>query len=332
MIGRIISIEEDIDDDQTLYLIFDISAYEDHNRSVASHNWIDEDGNPTLTWFDTQWYPKDGICKIYDNGTLDSEIALFDILPGCSCCHGDEALYYENDIKEKYFMKKMFFVEHKKTIIISFFAVILVFSCFIVWAAKTRGESYFPLLEKIDDTNRGLIGNETIVDGDLGGIIGSEAIADEDVGNRSILDRVYMNMGAESAKTDLITKWENENGISPSVIRDVNVQDGITPELIGGNNAMGIFTKDDGSGWTLKKGDKLCWDFEKYPLNSGSEVGQSLIIGYIKDGTLFDGKLFQSQLSETYEVEATEDGLYYIYIQFVSSDNISLKEGEIYVK
>ncbi len=215
-------------------------------------------------------------------------------------------------------MKKMFFVEHKKAIIISFFAVILVFCCFIAWAAKTREESYLPLLEKMDDTNRGLIGKETIVEGD--------------VDNKSILDKVYMNMGAESAKTDLVTKWENKNGISPSVIREVDVQDGITPELIGGNNAMGIFTKDDGSGWTLEKGDKLCWDFEKYPLNSGSEVGQSLIIGYIKDGTLFDGKLFQSQLSETYEVEATEDGMYYIYFQCVSSDNISLKEGEIYVK
>lgn len=102
MIAKIISIEEDSDDDQTLHLIFDISGYEDHNRSVAAHNWIDENGKPTLTWFDTQWYPKDGICNVYVNGNMDSEIDLFDILPGCSCCHGDEALYYANDMNNAF--------------------------------------------------------------------------------------------------------------------------------------------------------------------------------------------------------------------------------------
>lgn len=102
MIAKIINIEEDTDDDQTLHLVFDISGYEDHNRSVAAHNWIDEDGKPTLTWFETEWYPKDGICNVYVDGNLDSEIDLFDILTGCSCCHGDEALYYENDMNNAF--------------------------------------------------------------------------------------------------------------------------------------------------------------------------------------------------------------------------------------
>ena len=102
MIGKIISIEEDPGDDQSLHLIFDISGYEDHNRSVAAHNWIDENGEPTLTWFDTQRYPKNGICDVYVYGNLDSEIDLFVILPGCSCCHGDEALYYENDMNNAF--------------------------------------------------------------------------------------------------------------------------------------------------------------------------------------------------------------------------------------
>lgn len=97
MMGRILRVEIDPAVEESLHLVFDVSGYEEHNRRIASHNWNDENGNPTLTWFDTQWYPKDGICDVYVCGTMESEVDIFKILPGCSCCHGDEALFYKDE-------------------------------------------------------------------------------------------------------------------------------------------------------------------------------------------------------------------------------------------
>lgn len=97
MIAKILRVEVDHDDEQSLHLVFDVPGYEDYNRKVASHNWFDENGQPTLTWFDTKWYPKDGICDVYVFGTMETEVDLFTILPGCECCYGDEALFYQDD-------------------------------------------------------------------------------------------------------------------------------------------------------------------------------------------------------------------------------------------
>lgn len=97
MMATIIHIGPDPDDKDSICCVLNVSGYENHNKTVAKHNWMDEHGQPTLTWFDTKWYPKDGICTIYVWGTMDSDIDIFEILPGCPCCHGDEAVYYKDN-------------------------------------------------------------------------------------------------------------------------------------------------------------------------------------------------------------------------------------------
>lgn len=97
MIGKIVSLGVDPDSDESLHLVVDVSGYEEHNKKVAAHNWFDENGNATLTWFDTKWYPENGICDIYVWGTMESEIDIFIIVPGCSCCHGDDALFWQDE-------------------------------------------------------------------------------------------------------------------------------------------------------------------------------------------------------------------------------------------
>lgn len=59
MISKIISVE--IDDEELIEVKFDLNGFESHNKSVAKIDWHDENGNATKTWFDTSFYPKNGI-------------------------------------------------------------------------------------------------------------------------------------------------------------------------------------------------------------------------------------------------------------------------------
>lgn len=63
--------------------------------------------------------------------------------------------------------------------------------------------------------------------------------------------------------------------------------------------------------------------FEKYP----SEVSNSqcFVIGYVKDGILYDGTAF-TQSEGQFSLDIKEDGEYYIYFIRSFSDLISLKK------
>jgi hypothetical protein len=69
MKGQIISFEEDdIDDEGSISYKFvvDISGYEDYNKSVARNIWVaDSNGEYTKTWFESGFYPKDGLYDIW---------------------------------------------------------------------------------------------------------------------------------------------------------------------------------------------------------------------------------------------------------------------------
>lgn len=99
----------------------------------------------------------------------------------------------------------------------------------------------------------------------------------------------------------------------------------ITPEIIGGNASVSIFTKKDESGWNLNKGQSLTFNFNKY-----KSKFQSVVIGYIFNGKMMPGKRF-SELSGSYELIANESGEYYIYIVIASSDYVAFKEGNIII-
>lgn len=100
----------------------------------------------------------------------------------------------------------------------------------------------------------------------------------------------------------------------------------ITPKIIFNNGSVAVFTKPDGSGWELEKGDSINYSFEKY-LVDFSET-QSMAVGYIKNGTLTKGNIYENRTGK-YTVEILETGEYYLYIANFSSENIALKDGSI---
>lgn len=113
----------------------------------------------------------------------------------------------------------------------------------------------------------------------------------------------------------------------PASIQEIITDDDKTPGIIVPNGAMGIFSKGDALGWACDYGDKLSWSFEKYPMENGAI--QMLGIGYIQDGVMREMEVFSDTLSGKYEVSIPEKGVYHIYVICLSSDPISLKEGEI---
>lgn len=102
----------------------------------------------------------------------------------------------------------------------------------------------------------------------------------------------------------------------------------ITPEVIGTNGSVGIFTKKDNSGWMLNKGQVLTINFNKY--KSKIVENQTVVIGYIVNGRMVNGQSFR-ELSGTYKITSDEPGEYYIYIVNASSEYIAFKEGDITV-
>lgn len=107
-----------------------------------------------------------------------------------------------------------------------------------------------------------------------------------------------------------------------------------TPEIIFDNGVMVIFTKEDGSGWHLKKGETLVFESTEYPSEINAvtpDKGQCVGFYYVFNNTLMrksDTSLRELDLK--YELTAEQDGEYYICLIGASSDPISLMEGKIY--
>ena len=92
------------------------------------------------------------------------------------------------------------------------------------------------------------------------------------------------------------------------------------------NNSACILTKEDGTGFHLKKGDKIEYNFEKY--KSKVVEQQTLIIGYVKDGVMYQGETY-NDLKDSYTLVAQDDGDYFIYLLSASSDYLTLKQGNL---
>lgn len=101
MRGRLIGINPSEDADvEELRVTFDLSDFEEYNKSVAKHNWYDEDEKPSLTWFETKYYPEDGRVSFHIPGSLDAEATVFKLIEvGCEYCEGDKAILSDNGVK-----------------------------------------------------------------------------------------------------------------------------------------------------------------------------------------------------------------------------------------
>lgn len=110
-------------------------------------------------------------------------------------------------------------------------------------------------------------------------------------------------------------------------VQEIVTHDNMVPEIIIPNGAVGVFSKGDLSGWSCNAGCILSWSFEKYPMDSG--IAQTLGVGYIKDGIMYEMEAFKESLDGTYHLSVQEDGIYHIYVIGLSSDPISLKGSDI---
>lgn len=63
MIAKIVGASQEYEEE--VRFLIDLNDYEAYNRSVATHNWRNSEGECVLTWFDTRYYPEDGIDAIY---------------------------------------------------------------------------------------------------------------------------------------------------------------------------------------------------------------------------------------------------------------------------
>lgn len=65
-------------------------------------------------------------------------------------------------------------------------------------------------------------------------------------------------------------------------------------------------------------------------VQSDITVSQDLIIGYVKDGIMYEGEVFD-ELSGKYSFSPDEKGEYFFYLLSGSSDYLSLKSGNLEV-
>ena len=80
--------------------------------------------------------------------------------------------------------------------------------------------------------------------------------------------------------------------------------------------------------WELTDKDNIVISFDKY--KSDITVSQDLIIGYVKDGIMYEGEVFD-ELSGKYSFSPDEKGEYFFYLLSGSSDYLSLKSGNLEV-
>lgn len=181
----------------------------------------------------------------------------------------------------------------------------------------------------VDDSNRSLIGTEIIDKNYIiykngtyinarGEVIDLEKLinAQEGIPENRIINEIEIDNYTPSSIVEVIVDKTGENAYS-------------SPEIILVNNSVSVLSKEDGSGWILDKGDTLEYKFEKY--KSSVVDKQNLIVGYVKDGVMYQGETYQ-QLSDSYVLKAQDKGEYFIYLLSASSDYLTVKQGELVQK
>lgn len=167
--------------------------------------------------------------------------------------------------------------------------------------------------ELITADNRDLIGTEVI-----------DAIKPEiSLGERNRLNTIYEDIIEKSRVIDSVA---SDSIILPDSVSEFEVINNAIPEIIMTNGSMAVFYQNSYGGWTCKAGDTLSFSFEKYESTVIST--QNLVVGYIRDGIMYDGTAFR-KIDGKYELEIVESGEYNIYVISATSDYLALKQGAI---
>lgn len=132
-------------------------------------------------------------------------------------------------------------------------------------------------------------------------------------------------------KSSEIIKRVSSDVLLPFDVQDFTVkyEDGkyVIPQMIFWNGDMIVLTKEDGEGWILEKGDKIIIELQKYMYNDQKRRYVSL--GYIYDGKLVDTEYLTTDLGQTIEFVAEENGEYHFCFVNVGSYSITFN-GVLY--
>lgn len=201
--------------------------------------------------------------------------------------------------------------------------VVSVFLCMPVYAAI----SHLLTSALIDDSNRHLIGTET---NDRSYIILKDGVYTNE--NGKVVDIEELAKSSSEFPESRIVKSSLMPNFIPSSIVEIPTDKSdemyIIPEIILINNSLCVLTQDNGKGWELTDKDNIVISFDKY--KSDITVSQDLIIGYVKDGIMYEGEVFD-ELSGKYSFSPDEKGEYFFYLLSGSSDYLSLKSGNLEV-
>lgn len=205
--------------------------------------------------------------------------------------------------------------------------LILLISVLIPITAKAALNLMLTHSAVVDNSNRSLIGTEIITKNYIIYKNGTYTNAEGEV-----IDLDKLRKAQEGIPENRIINEIQIDNYSPSSIIEVIIDKAgknsySTPEIILVNNSACILTKEDGSGWILDKGDILEYNFQKYKSSVVNQ--QNLIIGYVKDGVMYQGESYYQQLKDTYALKAQDKGEYFIYLLSASSDYLTLKQGEL---
>ena len=181
----------------------------------------------------------------------------------------------------------------------------------------------------------------------LGEIFGAVIVNDEtcELVGKEIVDREAPIVGQEDsdsvsvdsakladqlAEQSYIVEAFDDELLLPVSIEEFKVMGENVPELIMTNGAAAVFYQNEYEGWECQAGDTLVFDFRKYE----SEVAenQTLVVGHIRDGVMYNSEEAFTELGGKYELKIEEDGEYHIYIISATSDYLTIKEGRIWVE
>lgn len=199
-------------------------------------------------------------------------------------------------------------------VIISFFAMMGI-------VQTAAGRTVMPWLyelfgvELVTNENKDLIGKK-IIDRSV-----PEVLSDENTsGSNEITDEAVI------PENHVIDRFANDDFLLPFSISEIEVIHGVTPEIILTNGSMAVFYQNNYEGWNCKPGDTLTFSFEKY--ESEATHAQTLLIGYIRDGIVYEGEIFK-EINGCYKLQIREEGEYHLYVISATSDYLTLKQGTI---
>lgn len=179
--------------------------------------------------------------------------------------------------------------------------------------------------EVIDDKNRDLIGAE-VSDPSIPEKVEFTDIRDADQPDKLKGNAAEFEEERKMPENNVVKTLEDETMIYPASISEFETTDGKTPEIIMPNGSAAIFMQRESKGWQCEPGDTLSYEFEKY--ESDVSDSQSVVIGYILNGTMYEGEVFR-ELDGTYQVDIAEEGEYYIYVISATSDYVAFQQGTI---